>query len=240
LTSHLPSGHVSVLPIEADGSVGEPSDVKMAQPGAHQVVMDESGQHILVPCRDSDVVAQFLFDPASGQLSANEPPFVQVPAGSGARHIALDPSERHAYLVGEFTGALLTYDYAAATGTLASPSTSSTVPPGFSEKRAAHIMVHPSGRFMYSTNRDHASLVHYSLDQTTGRPTVVEHYTADGQLDAPRNFDIDPTGRVLVLANWGNNTVMSFTIDQSSGALTKVTGPLDVPYVPLCARIMLP
>jgi 6-phosphogluconolactonase len=242
LASHLPTGHVAVLPILSGGFAGAPVDVKLAKKGAHQVVFDRSAKHLLVPCRDSDVVAQFVFDAETGVLVPNDPPFVQVPAGSGPRHIALHPSERVAYLLNQYAGTIFTYDYDAATGKLSNPAPTRTTPEGSPEKAAAHVLAHPSGRFLYVSNRDRNLLTRYVLDPTTGRPGAAEFHSGDGQLEAPQDFDVDSSGRYLVVINEGRGgkyarTVVSFAIDQDSGTLTRIGTPLPVPYLPLCARI---
>ena len=74
--------------------------------------------------------------------------------------------------------------------------------------------VHPNGRYVYGLNRadyrvdfdgkrvfgggEH-SLAVFSIDQTTGEPTLIQH--ADTQGFHPRTFHIDPSGRLLVVAH---------------------------------------
>jgi 6-phosphogluconolactonase (cycloisomerase 2 family) len=76
---------------------------------------------------------------------------------------------------------------------------------------AGTVHVHPNGRFVYGANRAEAttesqgrpvfkggenSIVVYSIDQSTGEPTPIQHI--ETQKIHPRTFHIDPSGRLLV------------------------------------------
>ena len=84
-----------------------------------------------------------------------------------------------------------------------------TVQEGFS---TAEVQVHPSGRFLYGSNRGHNSLTVFAIDQKTGRLTFVQNEPTQG--NGPRGFGIDPTGRYLFAANQRSDTVVVFRIDR--------------------------
>jgi 6-phosphogluconolactonase (cycloisomerase 2 family) len=99
--------------------------------------------------------------------------------------------------------------------------TVSTLPAGETVQKGystAEIRVHPSGRFVYGSNRGHDTIAVFSLDEDTGRLTPVQHEPTQGS--TPRNFNIDPGGRWLLAANQRSHSVVVFRIDQETGRLT--------------------
>jgi 6-phosphogluconolactonase len=111
----------------------------------------------------------------------------------------------------------------------------STLPPDFARTgNNAAVVVHPSGRFVYSSNRAHNSIAMFEVDDDTGRLNALGWEPTQGTL--PRNFNIDPSGTVLLAANQNGNTIVSFRIDQetgrlsATGAITRVTRPVCVQF----------
>jgi 6-phosphogluconolactonase len=227
-------GQTVVIPIEPDGSLGEagasssgPADRSCVN--AHQVVFARDGKHVLVPCLGSDYVAQYRFD--AGALSLNDPAVAELTAGVGPRHLALGPGEKHAYLVTELGGTLVWFDYDADAGLLSHPQSidSTKVPkPSENEGWSAHVVVHPSGKWLYTSNRmegdtrgSENSIGVFKLERD-GTPTPVpEAFVTDG-LATSRDFTIDPTGRYLIATNQaGDQNVLVFRIDRKTGALTR-------------------
>ena len=111
----------------------------------------------------------------------------------------------------------------------------STLPPGESVAKGtstAEVQIHPSGQFLYGSNRGHNTIVAYAIDATSGKLTLIDHHSTLGK--TPRHFALDPTGTWLLAENQDSSTVAVFRIDPKSGRLTP-TGPLlEVPK-PVCA-----
>ena len=238
LVDHFNSGHVAVLPIATDGTLGAPVDIQRPAAEAHQIVSDASGTHVFVPCRAGNVVAQYGFDAQTGKLAPASPPTVAAATGAGPRHIAFHPTGKYAYLINELNGTLTSFQYDGATGLLSAPEVVSTVPGGVSEKSAAHVVVHPSGRFVYGSNRTHNSIAMFNVNPATGRVSAIGHETGGGMIKTPRDFGVDPSGQYLVVANQGSNSVLVFRIDGSAGTLTRVGNPVTVPNQPQFAGLL--
>ena len=100
------------------------------------------------------------------------------------------------------------------------------------ETSSAHVVVHPSGKFVYASNRTTNSIAMFSVDATSGRLTTIGHETGGGMVRTPRDFGIEPSGRFLLVANQGTNTVLVFRIDATAGTLTRVGDPVTVPSSP--------
>ena len=95
--------------------------------------------------------------------------------------------------------------------------------------------MHPSGKFLYGSNRGHDSIVVYAVDAATGRLTLVGHTSTEGK--TPRGFGVDPTGRWLVAGNQGSDTIVQFKIDQATGALTPAGTRFEL-GAPVCFQFL--
>ncbi len=128
------------------------------------------------------------------------------------------------------------FGYDAARGALEELQTVGTLPEDFTgNSTTAEVLVHPSGRFLYGSNRGHDSIAVFSIDADTGQLRLVEHQPTQGQ--TPRNFGIDPTGQYLLAANQASDSVVVFRIDQATGALKATGQRIEVP-TPVCVRMM--
>jgi 6-phosphogluconolactonase len=231
-TAHFDSGHIVVSPVGATGAAAGLVDIERPANQAHQIVSDASGRHVFVPCRSGNVIAQYGFDSTSGQLAAANPPLVQAATGAGPRHIAFHPNQQSAYVINELNGTITSYRYDATAGLLSSPETISAVPGGMNETSSAHVVVHPSGKFVYASNRTTNTIAMFSVDAQSGRLTTIGHETGGGMVRTPRDFGMEPGGRFLLVANQGTNNVLVFRIDATAGTLTRVGDPLSVPASP--------
>ena len=117
--------------------------------------------------------------------------------------------------------------------------TLSTLPEDYesTNNSTAETRVHPSGKFVYVSNRGHHTIAIFRVDQKTGKLTVVGHESTRGQ--TPRNFNITPDGKYLLAANQDTNNVAVFKIDQESGELEAIGEPVSVP-MPVCVRFLKP
>jgi len=117
--------------------------------------------------------------------------------------------------------------------------TLSTLPAGFTGENlsTAELELHPSGKFLYGSNRGHDSIVEYAVDQATGKLTLVGHTPTGGKI--PRGFGIDPTGRWLIAGNMNSDNVVEFKIDQDTGKLTPTGTTLQVGS-PVCVKFFVP
>jgi 6-phosphogluconolactonase len=110
--------------------------------------------------------------------------------------------------------------------------TLSTLQLGFTgENSGAEIATHPSGKFLYASNRGHDSIAAFRIDEAKGTLTSLDRVSTQGK--TPRGFEIDPSGRFLVAANQNSGTLVVFRIDQRTGELTS-TGTVVQVGSPVC------
>lgn len=248
LVANYGGGSVAALPIGADGSLGAATSViqhqgssvnkdRQAGPHAHSINLDPANRFAFAADLGLDKVLVYKFDSAQGTLAANEPAGADVPPGSGPRHFAFHPTGKFAYVINEMASTVTAFSYDAAKGTLAALQTISTLPDGADGKNnsTAEVQVHPTGKFLYGSNRGHDSIAIFQIDQETGKLTAAGHQGKDIQV--PRNFGIDPTGRYVVVASQNGDHVEVFQVDPATGALAPTGGKIDVPR-PVCVKFV--
>ncbi|HZQ99817.1 MAG TPA: lactonase family protein [Chloroflexota bacterium] len=222
-------GNVAVFPVGEDGRLGAMTDLVQHHgsgpgptqkgPHAHFTTLDPTGQRLLVNDKGIDKVMAYRLDAANGKLIPNNPPFGQLHAGAAPRHLAFHPSGRYTYVNGEADMTVTAFRYDPERGAFEEIHYLSTMPAGETADRlsTAQILVEPSGRYVYVSNRGHHSIAIFAIDQATGRLTAVGHQPTGGQ--TPRNFQIDPEGRYLYAANQDSHSIVVFRIDPATGKL---------------------
>ncbi len=247
LVANYGGGSCASLPIGADGRLQKATSAiqhagKSVNPGrqegphAHSINLDAANKFAFVADLGLDKVLIYKFDSAGGKLAANDPPFATVTPGSGPRHFAFHPSGRYAYVINELANTVVAFGYDANRGNLKEIQTISTLPADFkNESYTAEVVAHPSGKFLYGSNRGHDSIAIFAIDGSTGKLTAAGHQLTEGK--TPRNFAIDPSGTYLLAENQGSDTIVVFRIDQGTGALKPTGQKLDVPS-PVCVRMM--
>jgi 6-phosphogluconolactonase (cycloisomerase 2 family) len=232
-------GDFVVLPIEADGRLGPvsglvkdtgsgPNEKRQEAPHPHSVVFDPAGHFIAAADLGIDKVQVFRLSDG-GLARVSEAPLAP---GAGPRHIAFDVSGKRFYVVNELNATVTAFPYGAATGQIGKElQTISTEPAGYSGPHStAEIVAHPSGKFLYASNRGHNSIVGYRIDPATGLLTVIGF--APQGVNFPRNFAIDPSGRWLYVANQKGDTVVQFQINAATGELNP-TGQVTPSITPV-------
>jgi 6-phosphogluconolactonase len=198
--------------------------------------MDPTNRYLFVADLGIDSVMSYRLNREGKRLIPNETPYLELPPGSGPRHLTFHPNGRFAYVINELNSMIMPLSYDDNHGTLSIIDGISTLPEVFQgENSCAEICITPSGNFLYGSNRGHDSLVIYSINQDSGRLSIVSHQTTYGR--TPRNFAIDPSGTFLLVANQASNNIVIFRINHNTGLLTFVDQVIDVP-TPVCLRMI--
>jgi 6-phosphogluconolactonase len=247
LVANYGSGTIEALPINSDGKLGDPSapiqhkgkgsdPSRQEGPHAHSINLDAANKFAFAADLGLDKIFIYRFDPATSALTPNDPPFAQLAPGSGPRHFSFHPSGKYAYVINEMASTVTAFTYDAEKGALTEIQTITTLPADFKGKSyCAEVQVHPSGKFLYGSNRGHDSLAIYTIDDQTGKLTPTGHAKTGGK--TPRNFRIDPAGKYLLAANQSSDSVIVFSIDESTGAL-KPTGSKVTIGAPVCIKFL--
>jgi 6-phosphogluconolactonase len=247
LVANYTGGSVAVFPVLADGKVGEASGFvqhtgkgtnpeRQEGPHAHSIDLSPDNRFAMVDDLGLDDLLVYKFDGAKGSLTPNDPPFAKVDAGAGPRHFVLRPDGKFAYVIAEMGHTVTVFSNDAASGRLQPLQTVTTLPKDFTGRNDdAEIRVHPSGKFLYASNRGDDSIAIYAINKSKGTLTPVGSVHTGGK--EPRSFEIDPTGMLLFAANQKSDNIVVFRIDPKTGSLTPTGKVLEVGS-PVCVKFL--
>jgi len=249
LVANYNSGSVAVFPVQTNGLIGPATAViqhhgssvnpqRQAGPHAHCVAVDAMTHRVFACDLGLDKVMIYRLSETNGTLTTNAIPWAEVKPGSGPRHIAFHPDGLHAYVINEMGSTLTAFDYDRENGALKEIQTVSTLPEDFhGVNTSAEVAVHPSGKFVYASNRGDDSVAVFAVAEPGGRLNFVERQSTRGKV--PRGFAVDPTGQYLIAANQNSDSVVVFRINARTGRLAwtgqtvEVGKPVCVVFVPL-------
>ena len=264
LVANYTGGNVAVLPIAPDGHIGEassvvkdagalgPKTVRQDAPHAHWIEVSAHNRFAYVSDLGLDRVLIYKFDATKGTLSTGAMPSAAsvntsqdakdffsatLSPATGPRHVAFSSSGKFMYVLGELDSTVTVFANDAKE-TFRSIQKISALPAGFAGTNdAAEIAMHPSGKFLYTSNRGDDSIALFAVDRSTGKLTFVERVPSGGK--TPRNFAIDPAGKRLLVANQQSGNIVEFNIDPATGRLTatgevgKAASAVDLVFVPV-------
>lgn len=248
LIANYTGGNICSLPIQKNGKLSKSASfvqhsgssintARQTAPHAHSINLDKQNQHAVVADLGIDQLLVYRFNASDGSLTPNSPPGIKMKPGAGPRHFTFHPTGKWGYVINELNLTITAMDYDAKHGSFSEIQTISTVPEGtgFKGNSTAEVQVHPSGKFLYGSNRGPNSLAIYKIDQQTGKLTSLGFQSTGGTI--PRNFKIDPTGKYLLAANQNTNNVVVFKIDLETGLLQKTGHEIKVPK-PVCIKFL--
>jgi 6-phosphogluconolactonase len=244
------TGQAAALPIGGAGELGPPESIgkdygtgptrRQQGPHAHGVTIDPSRQFVLVPDLGADRVFVYRLGADGRQLAPAATPFLQLPPGSGPRHLVFGADGRMAYLLTELTGELRVYGWDARHGVLQPVQTLATVGADYQgQKSAGEIVVSADGQRVYVSSRGEDAIVTYSVDVRSGRLFEIQRTPSGGR--QPWHLVLSPGGRWLLASNEASNSVNVFRVDGATGRLAatasslNVTKPVDVVFAGACA-----
>ena len=244
MSAQYGGGSTSTYSINQDGSLGErvevvehgagsganPKRQKTSHP--HWVGTSPDNRFLMVPDLGMDRVVVYELDSDTGKLTSHSK--IAVPPGSGPRHMKFHTTGQFAYVLNELTLTVSVFEYDATTAKFNNIQLIESLPDNLKGKRldsAAEIRIHPSGNFVYTSNRGHDSITVFSVNQDTGKLKFVQRESIRGSW--PRNFNIDPSGKWLIAAGANSNTLALFRIDGASGKLEFTQNTVNVPS-PIC------
>jgi len=246
LAANYGSGSICAMPIGTDGLLAEatafiqhegsgPNAARQKGPHAHCIDLSPDNRFALVCDLGLDKIFIYRLDPAKAALVPNDPPSASVAPGAGPRHVAFHPSGKFVYVINEMASTVTAFTYACQGGVLTEFQTVPALPADFKGKSTtAEIAVHPSGKFLYGSNRGHDSIAIFAVADD-GKLKPLGNQPTLGK--TPRCFGIDPSGVWLVATNQGSDNVVVFKIDAETGTL-KPTGTPAAVGSPVCVKFM--
>jgi 6-phosphogluconolactonase len=243
-TGNYGSGSLAILPIEANGALGEPTSVmvhegksinpqRQEKAHVHATVFSPDNRYLFVPDLGMDKVMAYAFDDKTGKLSNATPAFAASNPGNGPRHLDFHPSGKFAYLVEEMSGTVSVFNYSK--GKLTAVQNITSHPAGYKGAiGSADIHVSPDGKFLYASNRGESNTIAvFSINQSNGQIKPIGHQPTLGK--TPRNFNFDPAANFVLVANQNTNNIVIFKRDKKTGKLTPLPKQIEVPN-PVCIK----
>ncbi|MFO8146265.1 MAG: lactonase family protein [Gillisia sp.] len=236
--SNYVGGVVMVYKIKPDGGLKKVQRVDLenrSDSNAHSVTLSSDNKRAYIADLGNDKIWIYNFDPATGRLKLNSQAYVALSNGSGPRHFTLSANNKFAYSINEINSSVSVFSVLK-DGGLKLIQNIASLPEDFTEKNsAADIHIHPSGKFLYASNRGHNTIASYKIDKNTGTLKNIGYAPTFGK--APRNFAISKNGKFLYVANQDSNNISIFNVDPKSGKLTTQLEPLEI-NTPVCLEFM--
>ena len=239
LVANYVGGNVALLPRQANGQVAAPTDTDQHQPptGPHKN-QDKAHAHCIIPSPDNryafsidlgtDKVYRYQLDPTHDKLGTPATVAFSARPGAGPRHLVFHPNGRWAYLENELNSTVTALTYDAKIGSFQETQTQTQLPASFTgDNSGADVHVSPDGRFVYTSNRGDNSLAVFAINSSSGQLTLVQHVSTQGK--TPRNFALDPSGQVLLVANQNSDNVFTYRVDKQTGKLTPTGQSVQLP-----------
>lgn len=238
-------GNLSVFPINRDGSLGAATDMvqhtgssvnesRQEKAHVHGTFFSKDGKYLFVPDLGMDKVMVYSFDNKKGKLSPATMPEIMTEPGAGPRHLDFHPNGKYLYLLEELSGSVSVYALGknAAAGLIQNIS---ALPPEYmGPVGSADIHVSPDGKFLYCSNRGESNTIAiFSINASDGIVHLAGHQSTLGK--TPRNFNFDPSGKFLLVANQNSDEIVIFERNTETGLL-KDTGKRIQVSKPVCIK----
>ncbi|WP_240743358.1 lactonase family protein [Ilyomonas limi] len=248
VAANYSGGNIGVLPTGADGALQPAAQIlphegygvnveRQGQPHPHSVVFSPNEKYLYSCDLGNDRIYTYSFDPNNKQtpFTPADPAYIEVPDGSGPRHITFHPNGQYAYVINELSGNVIAYQYNSSNGKLTEIQTiESTTEGSKTDKGSADIHLTPDGKFLYTSNRGAANDITIYKTSPDGKLILVGHQKVGAH---PRNFMIDPTGRFLLVACRDSNQVQVYVINKNFGLLQDAGLKIDIDQ-PVCLKMM--
>jgi 6-phosphogluconolactonase len=215
-------GNIASYPLGSDGKIGAGKYYQhkwKTAPHPHSIHVDAKNNFVIVADKGMDQIIIYKLDKTSGKLTPSSS--IKLPDGGGPRHFAFHPNGKFAYANLENSRHAVAMSYDSKTGSLKQLQVLTTLPEGAAAKGStAECLVHPNGKWLYVSNRGHNSIAVFSINQTTGKLTMVEVESTKGEI--PRGFGIDPSGKYIIAGHQNSDHITVLRINQYNGSLTSL------------------
>ena len=244
LAANYGGGNISSFPVLPDGSLGPrsafvqftgsgPNPSRQKQPHAHSIYTDPGSRFVYACDLGTDNIWIYKYDDAHGTIDSDSVRTARTPPGAGPRHLAFHPNGRYVYVTNEMGLNVSVFARDESSGALTPLQVIPTLPdgsPNAAVSSTAEIAVHPTGHWVYVSNRGDDNIATYAVG-SDGKLTWIED--APAEVVMPRGFAIDPTGKWMISAGQKDNKIAVLAIDQNTGRLTP-TDQTETVGSPVC------
>jgi 6-phosphogluconolactonase len=237
------NGTITVYPVNPDGSLltaasvvehtgSGPNHARQEKPHVHFAGFTPDEKYIVTVDLGNDTLTTYTAE--EGKLAGTA--VLNVRPGSGPRHLAFHPNHKYAYIMTELSNEVIALQYDETSGSFKELQYISAIPEDFTENsQGSAIHVSADGRFVYAGNRGHDSIAVFSADPDSGKLTLVEYTSTEGEW--PRDFVLDPSEKFLIASNQNSGNLVLFERDPETGRLSVLQKDVHVPD-PVCVKFL--
>jgi len=218
--SNYTGGNLSVFKTDVNGNLKTPQVIDHTQLDSTKI----SHVHSALFSKGKLFVADLGLDMLSiypfldRGVDAAEAEFLPFPEKAGPRHFVFGREDSMLYVINELNSTIAVFKRTDE-GAFNLLETKSTLADDFEgDSYCADIRLSSDGKFLYGSNRGENTIVIFAVDQTTGKISLIGREDVRG--DWPRNFNIDPSGSFLLVANQRSNNITVYKRDKDNGTLT--------------------
>lgn len=245
VTAQYGNGSIAVFPLDSEGRLGAAKVTKhqggsrvvsprQDVPHPHSCFFSPDGRFALVPDLGKDGIVVYRVNEQASAVETHG--FIASVPGGGARHMKFSTDGKFIHLLNEITLSVTTFAWDAAAGTAqllqTVPALTDEAKAGEPANSAAEILVHPTGKFVYSSNRGHDTVTVYRRDPATAALTPIQVQPVRGA--HPRNINLAPGGAWLLAAGQDSSTVSVHKVNPDTGKLTYQTASVINVPTPIC------
>jgi len=236
-------GSLSVYQTNKDGELKQVQHIQYKGSGSNKDRQNSSHVHsstlspdekfLLVQDLGTDMITVYPFSPEHPDepLEVNKAVSVQVPPGSGPRHVSFSNDGKYVYVATELNSAVQVYAFKR--GNMELIQELNMLPGAVADPvGGADIHLSSDGNFLYSSNRGNANEINiFKINPQTGKLRDEGRQSVKGI--GPRNFAITKNGRFLLVANQNSDEIVIFDRNTKTGKLND-TGKRIAVGSPVC------
>ena len=234
-----PGGVLAVVPVDKNGKLAEVVQAlplgpaskvnaeRQASSHVHSAVPTPDGKYLVAADLGADKLFVYQYGPEGAKpLQPAKVPTVQLPGGSGPRHLLFSRAGKHAWLVLEMAAEVAVFEYH--DGEFKQTQRVDLKNTGVEQKNGGGgLHVSPDGRFLYVANRGDANqMLVFRIDPTSGNLDEIQRRSVEGK--EPREFSFDPSGKFMLFANQKSNQIVTVRRDPQTGLLGETVQKFDL------------
>ena len=246
IAGNYSSGNFAVLPVDENGLLGKakqvvqhvgngPDTTRQKAPHVHCTFLSKDNKKLYVADLGTDKLVCYNFDEKTGNVKPSSQKFISTEPGSGPRHIDISANGKYIYLLQEMAGLISVFTNN--NNKLKLLQTTSTLPSTYTSAAGkagcADIHISPDGNFLYASIRAETNMIAVFKIKNNGELDLIAHQATLGL--TPRNFNFDPSGKFLLVANQNSDEVVIFKRNINSGLLTDTGNRINVGK-PVCIK----
>tara|TARA_R110002020_G_scaffold189904_1_gene389249 strand:+ start:301 stop:1416 length:1116 start_codon:yes stop_codon:yes gene_type:complete len=232
LIANYTGGNVGLLKLKNNGKLTDllfleehegkgTNTARQEGPHAHSVwfVPDEKKEIVSADLGTNELWFAQL-NKESQKLDPSEIQKLEMPDGSGPRHLTFHPNGKWIYVLNELNGTIT--KVVKNEKSYSTAESVSILPKDFNaENTTADIHISSDGKFVYASNRGHNSIAILKVNEDDGSIKLIANESTRGE--TPRNFALSPDDNYLIVANQKTNNLVSFERNAETGLLEFVS-----------------